>query len=194
MAEHAPLLNNLLLVDADFADQVAFGFTVNFERMLERRVERADLADWLECLALDGGLRPAEQQVQCVFIHPKPMEAFKCFAPARFADELDGKAFAGRLGEFLLQSVAVEPMVEKGELFCQCLHAACHDKGVERLMVVADMDAYGDRVKQIVADADHKDVTLFALQPLTGRGFAQELLSYSLVHALGVSADELPGQ
>ena len=29
---------NVILVDADFLDNVAFDFTVNFERMLERRL------------------------------------------------------------------------------------------------------------------------------------------------------------
>ena len=44
----------VILVDADYVDRVAFDLTVNFERMLMRRIPRADLAQWLVCVALDG--------------------------------------------------------------------------------------------------------------------------------------------
>ena len=49
---------NVILVDADYVDKVAFDLIVNFERMLGRRIPQADMARWLECVALDGGLRP----------------------------------------------------------------------------------------------------------------------------------------
>ena len=49
---------NIILVDADYIDKVAFNLIVNFERMLGRRIPQADMARWLECVALDGGLRP----------------------------------------------------------------------------------------------------------------------------------------
>ena len=51
----------VILVDADYADRVAFDLIVNFERMLERRIPAADLPRWLDCLALDGGVRPADE-------------------------------------------------------------------------------------------------------------------------------------
>ena len=49
---------NVILVDADYVDKVAFDLIVNFERMLGRRIPQGDMARWLECVALDGGLRP----------------------------------------------------------------------------------------------------------------------------------------
>ena len=41
-------------MDAEYVDRVAFDLTVNFERMLGRRIPQADTARWLECVALDG--------------------------------------------------------------------------------------------------------------------------------------------
>ena len=35
---------NVIIVDADYVDRVAFDLTVNFERMLGRRVPKADMA------------------------------------------------------------------------------------------------------------------------------------------------------
>ena len=40
---------NVIIADADFIDKVAFDLTVNFERMLMRRIPKADLARWIDC-------------------------------------------------------------------------------------------------------------------------------------------------
>ena len=47
---------NVILVDADYVDKVAFNLIVNFERMLGRQIPKADMALWADCVALDGGL------------------------------------------------------------------------------------------------------------------------------------------
>lgn len=191
MENVAGFQSNVVIVDADYLGCVAFDLTVNFERMLERRVEPADLARWLDCLALDGGIRPGENTIQCVFIHPKEQPSLRCFAPSDYAVALNGKAFRDNLGEFLLQSIPVEPMVSREMLVGECFEAVCATKEVERILVVADMEAYGTRIKDIASQARDKDITLFAMQPLTGRGFSQEILGYSLLQALGISASEL---
>ena len=36
-----------------------------------------------------------------------------------------------------------------------------------------------------------KDITLFTMQPIMGRGFQQELLGYSLMAALGINGNEV---
>ena len=48
---------NVIIADADYIDRVAFDLTVNFERMINRRIQPADMAQWAVCIALDGGLR-----------------------------------------------------------------------------------------------------------------------------------------
>ena len=48
---------NVIVVDADYVDNVAFNLIVNFERIIGRRIPQADLARWLDCIALDGGVR-----------------------------------------------------------------------------------------------------------------------------------------
>ena len=40
-------------------------------------------------------------------------------------------------------------------------------------------------------DDDEKRITLFAMQPMPTGNFRQEILGYSLMNALGISADEL---
>ena len=40
-------------------------------------------------------------------------------------------------------------------------------------------------------DDDDKRITVFAMQPMPGGNFRQEILGYSLMAALGIKADEI---
>lgn len=181
----------VVLVDADYLDRVAFDLIVNFERMLERRVQPADLARWLDCAVLDGGLRPGPNEVQALFLHGREREAFENFVPARYADELDGKAFRDNLGEFTLHSFAVEDIVSTADFYVQSLETLLAAPAVKRLVLVPDMDAYGAQVRHALAASQGKETTLLAMSPQPGGGFAQEILGYSLMNALGIRSDEL---
>lgn len=66
-----PWSENVIIVDADYVDKVAFELIVNFERMIGRRIPPADMAKWLVCVALDGGLREGDHQTQVVLIHDR---------------------------------------------------------------------------------------------------------------------------
>lgn len=183
---------NIILVDADHLDRVAFDLIVNFERIIDRRIPPADLCHWLDCIALDGGMQPGDNEVQAIFLHTKEKNALQHFRPADFGKELDGQAFRDNLGEFALLSFPVEQIVSAADFFVQSLESLLESTSVRRVMVVADMEAYGERVKQAVGKAEAgKEVTLFAMQPLAGRGFRQEILGYSLMSALGIRGEEL---
>ena len=54
--QNKPWAPNVVLVDADYLDALAFDFTVNFERMLERRIPKADLCHWIDCVSLEDAL------------------------------------------------------------------------------------------------------------------------------------------
>lgn len=182
---------NVLLVDADYLDRTAFDLIVNFERMINRPLPPADLCRWVDCVALDSGMQPGEQATQVIFLHAKDKTALEHFRPSLFGTELDGVAFRDNLGEFVFQSFPVEEIVKGDTFFLQSLEMLTVASEVKRIMVVADMDSYGDAVRNIAAKAEDKDITLFAMQPLAGRGFSQEILGYSLMSALGIRGDEL---
>lgn len=196
----------VILIDADHLDHVAFDLIVNFERMLGRRIPQADLAHWLDCIALDGGLSPGDNAVQTIFIHGQDKVALSHFSPSHFEDELNGKAFKDKLGEFSLASLAVEPIISHDDLLVESFESLLLDPNVERILLVADLDGFTDeslrlaqRIKQLCAapptpeqgeTLPPKDITLFAMQPLAGRGFQSEILGYSLTAAMGVSGGE----
>ena len=59
-------------------------------------------------------------------------------------------------------------------------------------MVVPDGEKYIEGVKRSLRNVDkEKHVTVFAMQPLPGGNFRQEILGYSLMAALGISSEEL---
>ena len=47
LAGTAKWCENVMVVDADYIDKVAFDLIVNFERMIERRIPQADMARWI---------------------------------------------------------------------------------------------------------------------------------------------------
>ena len=196
---------NVILVDADYVDKVVFDLIVNFERMIGRRIPQADMAKWLECVALDGGLKPKrhpEEQdmtlapqrppltpIQVVLLHQKAQ--MENFQPGEFA-ELDGKAFESQLGEFLISCVPVEEMVTMEDLFVDSMQIISNAEEVKRLIVVPDAEHIYNKVREGLRYADdEKRITVLAMQPMEGGNFRQDILGYSLMAALGIRGEEL---
>lgn len=187
---------NVIIADADYIDKVAFDLIVNFERMINRRIQLADMAQWAVCIALDGGLREGEHETQVVLIHDKQKMAMQNFRPANFEKDLNAQAFKDeKLGEFIISSYPTEEkMVGKDDFLVDVARTVCNAKEVKRVMIIPNSevgDAY-DRLRDMLRQVDdEKRVTLFAMQPLPGGNFRQEILGYSLMNALGISADEI---
>ena len=192
LLENVRWSENVIVVDADYVDSVAFNLIVNFERMIGRRIPPADMARWVECVALDGGLRQGDHETQVVLLHAKGKQAMENFTPADYSTQLDGKAFKGNLGEFVFGAYPVESLVSKEEFLVDVVSLVGNQKEVKRVMVVPDVDKCYDMLRHALRHVDDdKRVTLFAMQPLTGGNFRQEILGYSLMSALGIKADEI---
>ena len=192
LLENVRWSENVIVVDADYVDSVAFNLIVNFERMIGRRIPPADMARWVDCVALDGGLRQGDHETQVVLLHAKGKRAMENFTPADYSTQLDGKAFKGNLGEFVFGAYPVESLVSKEEFLVDVVSLVCNQKEVKRVMVVPDVDKCYDMLRHALRHVDDdKRVTLFAMQPLTGGNFRQEILGYSLMSALGIKADEI---
>ena len=186
---------NVILVDADYVDKVAFNLIVNFERMLGRRIPQADMARWLECIALDGGLRNGNHETQVVFIHQKTKTEMENFVPGNYANELTNKAFQGELGEFMLNAYAIEAIADSEHLLIEALKLICQQKEVKRMMIIPNAEDHiiYNKVRETLrqVNEEEKHITVFSMQPMTGGNFRQEILGYSLMAALGIRGDEI---
>ena len=188
---------NVIIADADYIDYVAFQLSVQFERMLGRRIPKADLSRWAVNVALDGGLRPDGQphETQVVLVHDKQHTRLDNFVPSVYATELSAQAFTDeQLGEFLVNAYAAGEVVDKPQYLVDAIKAVCEHQEVRRLMVIPNGeqgDSY-DQVRRALRDApDDKRITVFAMQPVAGGNFRQEILGYSLMNALGIKGEEL---
>ena len=182
----------MIIADADYIDKVAFNLIVNFERMLGRRIPQADMARWVDCIALDGGIRKGGNKTHVILVYDKQHEELENFSPSKLTAELDGTAFNDHLGEFLFSALPVEEMVDKEHLFCDSLMHICSQKEVKRIMVIPNAEAYYEGVRKALKNVDdEKRITVFAMQPMTGGNFRQEILGYSLMNALGIKSEEI---
>ena len=142
--ENSKLSPNVILADADYIDKVAFDLSVNFERMLGRRIPPADMARWIDCVALDGGIREGDNEVQVILVHERTTSVLENFSPSSLDDDLNGKAFKDHLGEFCISSITVEDgMVDKEHLFCDSLMHVCSQPEVKRVMVIPNGERWG---------------------------------------------------
>ena len=190
---------NIIIADADYVDSVAFNLTVNFERMIGRRIPPADMARWVECIALDGGMRPSDETkasptTQVVLVHGAGRQRMENFAPGNYADELHGKAFTGKLGEFMFTCVNPEGFTTTDALLQDTLQLALQAEDVKRIMVVPSeqgLDGVRRGLRQTTDGDTPKRITVFTMQPIAGGNFLQEILGYSLMAALGVKGSEL---
>ena len=193
-ANNIKLHENVIIADADFIDNVAFDLTVNFERMLGRKIPKADMAQWVINVGLDGGMKPGEQTTEVILIYNKVKPRLDNFLPADLTTELNNQAFNdNRFGEFIFTAYPTEEIVTKEDFFTDMARTICNHKDVKRVMLIPDTDNADtwDGLRRALKDIDEdKHVTVFAMQPLTGGNFRQEILGYSLTNALGVRGDE----
>ena len=189
---------NVILIDADYVDKVAFNLIVNFERMIGRRIPQADMAKWIDCVALDGGIREGAHETLVVLIHQKDKTKLENFIPSDYERDLHGKAFKDHLGEFSLVAYPIEDIAGSEDYFADALQLITAQKEVKRIMVIPNAeDPYiYNKVRETLnrLDDDDKHITVFAMQPMPGGNFRLEILGYSLMAALGINSDEISKQ
>ena len=188
---------NVIIVDADYIDDVAFKLTLNFERMLDRRIQAADFSQWIVNIALDGRMKPGNHETQVVVLHDKGKRQLDNYVPSSLGQELDKQAFKDEtLGEFIINTIATGGKVtEKDEVMLDFLKIVLSHKEVSRIMIVPnaeDGNIY-NLLRNALRDVDdeEKHVTLFAMQPMEGGNFKQQILGYSIINAMGITADEI---
>ena len=191
------LSENIILADADYVDYVAFQLSVQFERMLDRRIHKADMSQWAVDVVLDGGLRDdgKRHETQLVLVHEKANAQMENFQPSVYDTELNARAFADeRLGEFLVNAVPVGDVVGKDDYILDAIRLVLAHDEVRRLMIIpnAEQGTLYDEVQSVLRNRDtDQRITVFTMQPLPGGNFRQEILGYSVMNALGIRAEEL---
>ena len=196
-AQNVKWSENIIIVDGDYVDRVAFDLIVNFERMLNRRIPAADFSQWTVNIALDGRLRAGNNETQVVLLYDRKNPRLENFVPADYEKELNGQAFKdARLGEFIINAIATgDEATEKEAVLLDLLRTIINHREVKRVMIVPDAEDSHliSTLRSTLRDVDDelKHITLFAMQPLEGGNFKQQILGYSLLNAMGISSSEI---
>lgn len=196
-AQNIKWSENIIIVDGDYIDRVAFDLIVNFERMLNRRIPAADSSQWTVDIALDGQLKPGNHETQVVLLHDRKNPKLENFTPADYEKELNGQAFKdAQLGEFIINSIATgDETAEKDTVLLDLLKTVLNHGEVKRIMIVpnAEDNHLMSTLRSTLRDVDDelKHITMFAMQPLEGGNFKQQILGYSLLNAMGISSSEI---
>lgn len=187
-------VQNAIIIDGEYLSRACTQFRKFLQQTIGREIPEADLARWLEYAALDGGVRPEDKATTQVYIFHEPAtKLLKGFKPADLYADFDGKAFNGPVGEFLLAACpAQDDLGSKETLLCETLQSLLKGNLCKHFIIVADHDAYGIRIEQLLADYPNSPVTLLTLKKESGSEGTSIPLPYSLMAACGVSGSELP--
>ena len=69
MEKKIPFAPVVMLIGASYLDRVGSDMSAHFAPIVNRELPKADLANLLECLALDAGIQLGENEVQVIFIY-----------------------------------------------------------------------------------------------------------------------------
>ena len=187
---------NIIIADGDYIDYVAFDLIVNFERMLNRKIPTANFSQWAVNIALDGKLKPGNNETQVVLLHDKEKAILENFTPSSYEADLNNKAFKDEfLCEFLVNSIVTgEENTSKEAVLSDLLQMLTTHEEVHRIMIIPNAEdtvTYNEVKKMLEkVDDDEKRITVFTMQPMVGGNFRQEILGYSLMNAMGIKAEE----
>lgn len=191
MEKSINLSENIILVDAEYLDTTVGGLAAFLSQKTGRTLPKADLCTWVGCVLLDAGVRGEGNATQVVIIHDERTKQFSNILPASFADDMNRKAFTDSLGECTLNEFAAPSYVDKEHFLLDSLTHIAEAKEVKRIIVAADDNAYGDELRKVAGDISGKEVTLLSMTPMVPGSYRHDILGFSLLKALGVSADEI---
>lgn len=190
--------NNIIVVDTDYLEEVTGILKGGFEKQLGRSFQKADLAQWTDCIALDGGLVPGDNKTAVILFHDHKKKALFHYVPSDFEKELNDKAFKDNLGEFVYTSIPVENEALKGEMFSETIAVFGVEETVKSITVVADMEKYYKNIETGLTDykkknKDNKDIefTAVTMHKKSDWEKNQVILGFSIMHTLGITDDDL---
>jgi hypothetical protein len=184
---------NVMLLDATYLDGLVGQLSVALGERLGRKLPPAELSVWLECMALDGGLRPGDDLcIQVLLIYDQHAPRLQHLQPADLKSDLNDKAFRSTLGEFVVNSYPSSEFASRTDFFVEALKLVADSKEVRRILAVPDaacMADAKDTLEKAAKAQTPKEGKLFGLSPVDSPMY--ETLAFSLLQALGVKSEEI---
>ena len=183
----------VILIDAAYINKVTKDLSQHFGQVIGRELPKADLAIFLECVAMDAAIQPGDNVLQVLFVYDKNESKMDAFNPSDLKKELNDVAFKSQLGEFLLNAFEPSEMADKETFFLESVRLIADAKEVKHLVVVPSESEYGDKLPEIFDKVDGKESihVLGMNPPAPSDKYQWEMLGYAVLQALGIRSDEI---
>ena len=183
----------VILIDAAYINKVTKDLSQHFGQVIGRELPKADLAIFLECVAMDAAIQPGDNVLQVLFVYDKNESKMDAFNPSDLKKELNDVAFKSQLGEFQLNAFEPSEMADKEAFFLESVRLIADAKEVKHLVVVPSESEYGDKLPEIFDKVDGKEsIHVLGMNPPTPSDKYQwEMLGYAVLQALGIRSDEI---
>ena len=183
----------VILIDAAYINKVTKDLSQYFGQVIGRELPKADLAIFLECVAMDAAIQPGDNVLQVLFVYDKNESKMDAFNPSDLKKELNDVAFKSQLGEFQLNAFEPSEMADKETFFLESVRLIADAKEVKHLVVVPSESEYGDKLPEIFDKVDGKESihVLGMNPPAPSDKYQWEMLGYAVLQALGIRSDEI---
>lgn len=183
----------VMLIDASYINKVTTDLSGHFSQVVGRKLLKADLPLFLECVAMDAGIQPGDNVLQVLFVYDKQQVKMSAFNPGDLKKELNDVAFKSQLGEFQLNTFEPSGMADKASFFVESVKLVADAKEVKQLIVIPSEDECDDRLFEIFKKVDGKEsIHLFGMNPPSQEDeFSWETIGFAILQSLGVRADEI---
>ena len=183
----------VILIDTAYINKVTTDLSQHFGQVIGRELPKADLAIFLECVAMDAAIQPGDNVLQVLFVYDKNESKMDAFNPSDLKKELNDVAFKSQLGEFQLNAFEPSEMADKETFFLESVRLIADAKEVKHLVVVPSESEYGDKLPEIFDKVDGKEsIHVLGMNPPTPSDKYQwEMLGYAVLQALGIRSDEI---
>ena len=183
----------VILIDAAYINKVTKDLSQHFGQVIGRELPKADLAIFLECVAMDAAIQPGDNVLQVLFVYDKNESKMDAFNPSDLKKELNDVAFKSQLGEFQLNAFEPSEMADKETFFLESVRLIADAKEVKHLVVVPSESEYGDKLPEIFDKVDGKESihVLGMNPPASSDKYQWEMLGYAVLQALGIRSDEI---
>ena len=183
----------VILIDAAYINKVTKDLSQHFGQVIGRELPKADLAIFLECVAMDAAIQPGDNVLQVLFVYDKNESKMDAFNPSDLKKELNDVAFKSQLGEFQLNAFEPSEMADKETFFLESVRLIADAKEVKHLVVVPSESEYGDKLPEIFDKVDGKESihVLGMNPPAPSDKYQWEMLGYAVLQALGIRSNEI---
>ena len=183
----------VILIDATYINKVTKDLSQHFEQVVGRKLPKADLPIFLECVAMDAAIQPGEHTLQVLFVYDKQHLVMEAFNPGDLKKDLNDVAFKSQLGEFQLNTFEPSDMADRETFFLESVKLVADAKEVKHLVVIPSETEYGDKLPEIFEKVDGKEsIYVLGMNPLEASDkFRWEMLGYAVLQALGIRSDEI---